>query len=120
MTVLGKGRSIVGGTIKHELTRADVEKVLVNGFFPECERDAMPAAGGWAASPNSGLPLRRRRGDHAAPARRSCRARPRRWPTANHRPGRRRRLPTAGEISGGDLFNGGVFKGDVLRNAFSA
>ena len=25
--------------------RADIEKVLVNGFFPECERDAAPAAG---------------------------------------------------------------------------
>jgi molecular chaperone DnaK (HSP70) len=42
VTVLGKGRSVVGGSIKYELPRDEVEKVLVDGFFPECERDAEP------------------------------------------------------------------------------
>jgi molecular chaperone DnaK (HSP70) len=34
VTVLGKGRSLVGGSIKHDLPRAEAEKVLVDGFFP--------------------------------------------------------------------------------------
>src|SRR5262249_17131932 len=43
VTVLGKGRSVVGGSIKYDLPRANVEKVLVDGFFPEAPRDAEPA-----------------------------------------------------------------------------
>ena len=36
VTVLGRGSRVIGGTIKGELTRAEVEKVLVEGFFPDC------------------------------------------------------------------------------------
>ena len=39
VTVLGRGRSVIGGTIKGELTRAEIEKSLLDGFFPECARD---------------------------------------------------------------------------------
>ena len=42
VTVLGRGRSVVGGALKTELTRAEVEQVLVDGFFPICERSAEP------------------------------------------------------------------------------
>ena len=42
ITVLGRGSKVIGGTIKGELGRADVERVLVDGFFPECPRDAEP------------------------------------------------------------------------------
>ena len=34
VTVLGKGTKLVGGTIKTELLREDVEQALVDGFFP--------------------------------------------------------------------------------------
>lgn len=40
VTVLGRGRSVVGGSLRTELTRADVEKLLVEGFFPVCELNA--------------------------------------------------------------------------------
>src|SRR5580698_6223335 len=43
VTVLGKGRSVIGGSIKHDLPRSEVEKVLLDGFFPTCARDAEPA-----------------------------------------------------------------------------
>src|SRR5205085_2646976 len=33
---------IGGGTLKEEGNRADVEKVLIEGFFPECPPDARP------------------------------------------------------------------------------
>ncbi len=42
VTVLGRGRSVIGGTLKGELTRAEAERVLVDGFFPECPADAAP------------------------------------------------------------------------------
>ncbi len=117
VTVLGKGRSIVGGTIKHELTRADVEKVLVDGFFPDCPRDAMPAAGRVGGLTELGLPYVTDAGitRHLASflsrqaeslANRESRA-PARAP---------RRTKEAASVPSAILFNGGVFKGDVLRN----
>ncbi len=42
VTLLGKGRKLVGGTIKSELTREDLERVLVEGFFPNVSGDQMP------------------------------------------------------------------------------
>ena len=42
ITVLGRGSRVIGGTIKGELLKADVERVLVDGFFPECGRDEKP------------------------------------------------------------------------------
>src|SRR5262249_49357992 len=42
VTVLGRGSRVIGGTIKGELSRTEVEKVLVEGFFPECTADTQP------------------------------------------------------------------------------
>jgi len=42
VTLLGKGRKIVGGTIKTELLREDVDRVLLEGFFPKVESDQTP------------------------------------------------------------------------------
>src|SRR3954470_15227108 len=42
VTVLGRGSRVIGGTIKGELTREEVERVLVEGFFPECPPNAEP------------------------------------------------------------------------------
>ncbi|MBF0508694.1 MAG: Hsp70 family protein [Deltaproteobacteria bacterium] len=42
VTILGRGRSLIGGTLKVELTRAEVEQVLTNGFFPECDSQVRP------------------------------------------------------------------------------
>lgn len=42
VTVLGRGSKVIGGTIKADLTRAEVENVLVDGFFPECPSDVEP------------------------------------------------------------------------------
>lgn len=43
ITLLGRGSSLIGGTIKTRLEQDEVEKVIVDGFFPECERSARPA-----------------------------------------------------------------------------
>jgi hypothetical protein len=42
ITVLGRGSSLIGGTIRTELTREDVEEALTNGFFPQCSSHARP------------------------------------------------------------------------------
>jgi hypothetical protein len=42
ITLLGKGTKLVGGTIKTELLREEVEQALVEGFFPVVAHDEMP------------------------------------------------------------------------------
>jgi len=42
ITLLGKGRKLVGGTIKTELLREDVDRVLLEGFFPKVQSDEVP------------------------------------------------------------------------------
>ncbi len=56
VTVLGRGRSVIGGTLKSELTRAEVERVLVEGFFPVCAREATPMRSRAVGLQELGLP----------------------------------------------------------------
>src|SRR5207253_5213252 len=42
VTVLGRGSKVIGGALKGELSRADVEIVLEEGFFPDCPPDGDP------------------------------------------------------------------------------
>jgi molecular chaperone DnaK (HSP70) len=42
VTLLGKGTKLVGGTIKTELVREDLNQVLVEGFFPRVASSEMP------------------------------------------------------------------------------
>ena len=43
ITLLGKGTKLVGGTIKTELAREDLDTVLVEGFFPKVASSELPA-----------------------------------------------------------------------------
>ena len=43
ITLLGKGTKLVGGTIKTELAREDLDQVLIEGFFPKVGSDELPA-----------------------------------------------------------------------------
>ena len=43
VTLLGKGTKLIGGTIKTELVREDLDQVLVEGFFPKVASSEMPA-----------------------------------------------------------------------------
>lgn len=115
VTVLGKGRSIVGGSIKHDLSRGDVEKVLVEGFFPECPRDAHPATGRVGGLAELGLPYVSDAGitrHLAAFLSRQAEALANREPAS----GKKKKAADAVALPSAILFNGGVFKGDVLRN----
>ena len=42
VTVLGRGSSLIGGTIKTLLSQSEIENLVVNGFFPECDLASTP------------------------------------------------------------------------------
>lgn len=37
VTILGRGSSLIGGTIKTELSMDEVQQLILDGFFPKCE-----------------------------------------------------------------------------------
>jgi hypothetical protein len=119
VTVLGRGSRVIGGTLKGELSRAEVEKVLIEGFFPACPPNAEPRRQRTVGLQELGLPyaadpavtkhlawfLRRNAEVLAerAPPRKSRRA-------GGVSPPSKAMQPTA------LLFNGGVFKAEPLRD----
>ncbi len=111
VTVLGKGRSLVGGSIKYELSRADVEKVLIDGFFPECAPDAEPARGRTGGLTELGLPYV----SDAAITRHLASFLARQAESLAERESTPRDRKATGGLPSAVLFNGGVFKGDILR-----
>jgi hypothetical protein len=56
VTILGRGSSVIGGTIKAKLSRADVEKLLVDGFFPVVKSDDLPVSRRRSGLVEVGLP----------------------------------------------------------------
>src|SRR5947209_6703832 len=56
VTVVGRGRAIVGGTLHTSLTPPDVRKLIFDGFFPEVARDAEPGRGARSGLHEMGLP----------------------------------------------------------------
>ncbi|HEY7181427.1 MAG TPA: Hsp70 family protein [Blastocatellia bacterium] len=111
ITVLGKGTKLVGGTIKTELLREDVEQALVEGFFPLVANTDMPARQRRIGFQELGLPYA------ADPAITKHMARFLAQQAANS--------PDAVTIRRGKsgfacpthiLFNGGVMKASLLRD----
>jgi Hsp70 protein len=110
ITLLGKGTKLVGGTIKTELAREDLNQILVEGFFPNVPSDQLPARQRRVGFQELGLPYA------ADPAITKHLARflseqVRNSPEAAHirRGGSGLACPTH------VLFNGGVMKAGVLR-----
>jgi molecular chaperone DnaK (HSP70) len=54
--VLARGSKLIGGTVKAEITRAQAEELLVDGFFPRVDRDAKSARRRSAGLREMGLP----------------------------------------------------------------
>lgn len=42
VVILGRGTALIGGTIRTELTRQEIETILVVGFFPDCAATEYP------------------------------------------------------------------------------
>ncbi len=56
LTLAGRGSAVVGGTLSDTLTRAEVEQVVLDGFFPRVEPDAVPRRGARVGLQEFGLP----------------------------------------------------------------
>ncbi|MBI1299047.1 Hsp70 family protein [bacterium] len=54
--VLGRGSSLIGGTIRTELTRAEIESILLQGFFPIGGADEFPQKKAQVGVREMGLP----------------------------------------------------------------
>ena len=57
VVIPGRGSRLIGGTLSSELTRDDVMRTLVDGFFPAVAADARPAARPRGALTKVGLPF---------------------------------------------------------------
>lgn len=56
IVILGRGSSLIGGTIRAELTRGEIETILVNGFFPQGEAHEHPQRQARVGVREMGLP----------------------------------------------------------------
>jgi hypothetical protein len=108
VTVMGRGRQVIGGSQSASLTAADVRHVVLDGFLPIVPRDAAPQRGPRAGLHEMGLPY------VADPAITSHMA----SFLHDHPP----LSPLAGRGAGAEgnapetiLFNGGVFQPALLR-----
>src|SRR3712207_3277428 len=111
VTLLGKGSKLVGGTIKTELRREDLERVLADGFFPVVGREEMPARARRIGFQELGLPYA------ADPAVTKHLARFLAQQASERAEGDQiRRGPGGFACPTHVLFNGGVMKANVLRD----
>jgi len=100
VTILGRGSSLIGGTIKTELSMNDVQQLILDGFFPKCEITAEPITNQKTGLKEIGLLY------EADPAITHHLA----YFFSRHKiDGESNRLPNA------ILFNGGVMKADPVR-----
>jgi molecular chaperone DnaK (HSP70) len=56
VTVMGRGRQVIGGSLSTSLTPAEVHTAILDGFFPFVARDAEPARGARTGLHEMGLP----------------------------------------------------------------
>jgi hypothetical protein len=94
VSVLGRGSKLIGKTARVDLRRDDVQRLVLDGFFPVVEREARPQRRRTVGLKELGLPY----AHDAAITRHLAEF------VGRHSP-----APTA------ILFNGGVMKGELLR-----
>jgi molecular chaperone DnaK (HSP70) len=56
IAILGRGRKVVGGTLRADVERGDVDRTLLDGFFPRCALTDAPQAQRRSALQEIGLP----------------------------------------------------------------
>lgn len=110
VTVLGRGSKVIGGTLKGELARTEVEKVLTEGFFPECLPDAEPKRQRTVGLQELGLPYA---ADPAVTKHLANFLHRNKELLAEKAPSKRSKKKVSQATA--VLFNGGVFKAEPLR-----
>ena len=114
VTILGKGTGLVGGTIKATLQRADIERVLADGFLPAGGQHRHAARAAPRRPAGTRAALRRRRRHHAPPGALPA-------PAGGQRGARRvRRGPSGLACPTHVLFNGGVLNAGLVRERMLA
>ncbi|MCE9533569.1 MAG: hsp70 family protein [Planctomycetes bacterium] len=98
VTVQGRGRSVVGGSLHTSITAEDVKQAILDGFYPSVARDSEPGRASRTGLQEMGLPYV---GDPAV--------------TRHLAAFLRKQLP-ADEAPDAILFNGGVFQPNILRD----
>lgn len=101
ITLLGRGSSLIGGTLKTQLMAEDVNQVLLDGFLPICDLSEIPAKQRSVGIREIGLSYE---SDPAITRHLAC------FLSNQHDESGNARLPTA------VLFNGGVMKAPALRS----
>ncbi len=104
LVVLGRGSSLIGSTIRTELTRQEIESVLVEGFFPYVAAEAFPERKPAVGIREMGLPY------ESDPAVTRHLAAFLRQHVGSSIEGAEVAFPSA------VLFNGGVMKASLLRS----
>src|SRR5262249_7498483 len=56
VTIMGRGSKVIAGSIKGELTRDDLQREILDGFFPECGADEVPRQARIVGFQEVGLP----------------------------------------------------------------
>ncbi len=98
VTVQGRGRSVVGGSLHTQITPDDVRQAILDGFFPVVPPDSEPVRSARAGLQEMGLPY------VADPA------------VTKHLAAFLRRQLKGDERPDAILFNGGVFQPQALRD----
>ena len=114
VTILGKGTGLVGGTIKASLTLSDVERVLLEGFFPAVGSQEMPQRARKVGLQEIGLPY----AADAAVTRHMARFLRQQAAAGEH--GAVRRGPSGLACPTHVLFNGGVLNAGLVRERLLA
>jgi len=109
VTILGKGSGLVGGSIKAKLQRADLERLLSEGFLPAVSSNDMPARQRRTGLQEIGLPY----AADAAMTRHMARFLRQQAASAEH--GGVRRGPSGLACPTHVLFNGGVLNARLIR-----
>lgn len=102
VTILGRGSSLIGGTLKTSLTSGEIDGLIMDGFFPFCRFDETPKSDSRMGLKEAGLSYE----SDPAVTRHLARFLYRQEPGG----GPEERIPTA------VLFNGGVMKAASLRS----
>jgi molecular chaperone DnaK (HSP70) len=100
VAILGRGRKVVGGAVRTEIAREEVDRILVDGFFPRCQLTDRPQSQRRTALQEIGLPYA------ADPAVTRHLA---------HFLSRQRQADAAAAQPTAVLFNGGVMHAAMLR-----
>ncbi len=104
VTVPGRGSSLIGGTLKGEVTRTELTALLTDGFFPKCAVTDLPASARRSGLTQVALPYAQEAGitRHLA--------------SFLSRQAGSLHMSTGFAQPTAVLFNGGVFKADPLKN----